>query len=140
MTVPSGLTGQLNWLLDNLVERVGHIRQAVALSRDGIVVAASQGMSPEDSEHLSAVAAGLQSLARGAGQHFGAGEVRQTIIEMDSAFLFVTAAGEGACLAVFAAADANVGVVAYEMGMQVRRMGKYLTAPSRSSDHDPAGR
>jgi predicted regulator of Ras-like GTPase activity (Roadblock/LC7/MglB family) len=140
MTVPSGLTGQLNWLLDNLVERVAHIRHAVALSRDGIVVAASQSISPDDSDHLSALAAGLQSLARGAGQHFGAGEVRQTIIEMDSAFLFVTAAGEGTCLAVFAAADANVGVVAYEMGMQVRRMGKYLTAPSRSSDHDPAGR
>jgi predicted regulator of Ras-like GTPase activity (Roadblock/LC7/MglB family) len=140
MTVPSGLTGQLNWLLDNLVERVEHIRHAVALSRDGVVVAASQRISPEDSDHLSALAAGLQSLARGAGQHFGAGEVRQTIIELDSAFLFVTAAGEGTCLAVFAAADANVGVVAYEMGMQVRRMGKYLTAPSRSSDHDPAGR
>jgi hypothetical protein len=24
--------------------------------------------------------------------------------------------------------------------VQVRRMGKYLTAPSRSGDHDPAGR
>ena len=82
----------------------------------------------------------MQSLARGAGQHFGAGEVRQTIIELESGFLFVTSSGEGTCLAVSASADADVGVVAYEMAMQVRRMGKYLTAPSRSHDPDPSGR
>jgi len=88
-------TGQLSWLLDNLVDQVEYVGQALILSRDGLVVAASRGMTPEDSEHLSALAAGLQSLARGAGRHFGAGQVRQTIIEMDSAFLFVMAAGRG---------------------------------------------
>ena len=88
-------TGELSWLLDNLVDQVAHVRQALILSRDGLVVAASRGLAPEDGEHLSALAAGLQSLARGAGRHFGAGQVRQTIIEMDSAFLFVMAAGRG---------------------------------------------
>ena len=101
-------TGQLSWLLDNLVDQVEHVQQALILSRDGLVVAASRGLSPEDSEHLSALAAGLQSLARGAGQHFRTGQVRQTIIEMDSAFLFVMAAGRGTCLAVLTGADANV--------------------------------
>ena len=32
--------GQLSWLLDNLVNQVEHVRQAVVLSRDGLVVAA----------------------------------------------------------------------------------------------------
>jgi predicted regulator of Ras-like GTPase activity (Roadblock/LC7/MglB family) len=59
-------TGQLSWLLDNLVDQVEHVQQALILSRDGLVVAASRGLAPEDSEHLSALAAGLQSLARGA--------------------------------------------------------------------------
>ena len=59
-------TGQLSWLLDNLVDQVEYVGQALILSRDGLVVAASRGMTPEDSEHLSALAAGLQSLARGA--------------------------------------------------------------------------
>jgi uncharacterized protein len=131
-------TGQLSWLLDNLVDQVEHIRQAVVLSRDGLVVAASRGLTPEDSEHLSALAAGLQSLARGTGRHFGAGEVRQTIIEMDSAFLFVIAAGRGTCLAVLTSADANVGLIAYEMAMLVRRMGKYLAAEPRFPDHETA--
>ena len=129
-------TGQLSWLLDNLVDQVEHVQQALILSRDGLVVAASRGLSPEDSEHLSALAAGLQSLARGAGQHFRTGQVRQTIIEMDSAFLFVMAAGRGACLAVLTAANPNVGLIAYEMAMLVRRMGKYLGAEPRFPDQE----
>ena len=129
-------TGQLNWLLDNLVDQVEHVQRALVLSRDGLVVAASRGLTPEDSEHLSALAAGLQSLARGAGRHFRAGEVRQTIIEMDFAFLFVIAAGRGTCLAVLTSADANVGLIAYEMAMLVRRMGKYLAAEPRFPDHE----
>lgn len=131
-------TGQLSWLLDNLVDQVEHVQQALILSRDGLVVAASRGLSPEDSEHLSALAAGLQSLARGAGQHFRTGQVRQTIIEMDSAFLFVMAAGRGTCLAVLTGADANVGLIAYEMAMLVRRMGKYLDTESRFPDQEIA--
>jgi uncharacterized protein len=131
-------TGQLSWLLDNLVDQVEHVRRALILSRDGLVVAASRGLTPEDSEHLSALAAGLQSLARGTGRHFGAGEVRQTIIEMDSAFLFVIAAGRGTYLAVLTSADPNVGLIAYEMAMLVRRMGKYLAAESRFPDHEIA--
>ena len=131
-------TGQLSWLLDNLVDQVEHVQQALILSRDGLVVAASRGLSPEDSEHLSALAAGLQSLARGAGQHFRTGQVRQTIIEMDSAFLFVMAAGRGTCLAVLTGADANVGLIAYEMAMLVRRMGKYLATESRFPEQEIA--
>jgi uncharacterized protein len=124
-------TGQLSWLLDNLVEQVEPVEQALVLSRDGLVVAASRGLTREDSEHLSALAAGVQSLARGTGQHFHGGRVRQTIIEMENAFLFVIAAGRGTCLAVLTSADPNVGVVAYEMAILVRRMGKYLEAEPR---------
>jgi len=127
-------TGQLSWLLDNFVSQVGEIQKALILSRDGLVVAASQGLSREDGEHLSALAAGVQSLARGTGRQFGAGEVRQTIIEMERAFLFVIAAGSGTCLAVLASADANVGIIAYEMSMLVRRMGRYLAAEPRFAD------
>jgi len=131
-------TGQLSWLLDNLVNKVEHIKQALILSRDGLVVAASQGLAREDGEHLSALAAGVQSLARGAGQHFHGGEVRQTIVEMEFAFLFVSAAGKGTCLAVLTSSEPNVGLVAYEMAMLVRRMGKYLGSESRYPDHEAA--
>jgi predicted regulator of Ras-like GTPase activity (Roadblock/LC7/MglB family) len=56
-------------------------------------------MTQEQADHLSALAAGVHSLARGTGQQVGDGQVRQTIIEMETAFLFVMAAGRGTCLA-----------------------------------------
>jgi predicted regulator of Ras-like GTPase activity (Roadblock/LC7/MglB family) len=59
--------------------------------------------------------------------------VRQTVVEMESAFLFVTAAGQGACLAVLASADADLGLIAYEMAMLVTRVGKTMNAPDRPS-------
>jgi predicted regulator of Ras-like GTPase activity (Roadblock/LC7/MglB family) len=131
-------TGQLSWLLDNLVTQVEHVQQAIVLSRDGLVVAASRGLGREDGEHMSALAAGVQSLANGAGRHFHGGQVRQTIIEMEQAFLFVIAAGQGTCLAVLTSAEASVGVIAYEMAMLVRRMGKYLASEPRFPEHETA--
>jgi predicted regulator of Ras-like GTPase activity (Roadblock/LC7/MglB family) len=123
--------GELDWLLDDLVTRVATVDKAVVLSRDGLAIGASAGLGREDAEHLSAIAAGFQSLARGLGQQFGGGRPRQTIVEMDSAFLFVTAAGEGSCLAVLAAASADVGLIAYEMAVLVKRVGEHLAVASR---------
>lgn len=137
--VPGGAGGELNWLLDSLVERVAPVRNAVVLSSDGLRIAASKGLAKEESDHLSAVAASFQSLARGAGESFGGGAVRQTIVEMESAFLFVTAAGEGACLAVLAAANSDLGLIAYEMAMLVTRVGRHLSASPRAAAAEPGG-
>jgi predicted regulator of Ras-like GTPase activity (Roadblock/LC7/MglB family) len=138
MTQTKSSSEQLGWLLDNLVSRVVNVRQALLLTRDGLVVATSQNMSREEGDNLSALAAGVHSLARGVGKQVGGEEVRQTIIEMDSSFLFVVAAGQGTCLAVLASAGANLGVMAYEMTMLVRRMRTHLTAEPRQADHEPA--
>ena len=121
----------LNWLLDDLVARVAHVDKAVILSRDGLAIGASQELTREDAEHLAAVAAGFQSLARGVGQQFGGGSVRQTIVEMENAFLFVTAAGAGSCLAVLSPACADVGLIAYEMALLVKRVGMHLSVNPR---------
>jgi uncharacterized protein len=121
----------LGWLLDDLADRVDHLRQAVLLSRDGLTVAASRSLSREDAEHLSALAAGVQSLAKGAGAQFGGGDVQQIIIELERAFLFVTAAGHGSCLAVLCSAQADPALIAYEMAMLVKRAGPHLAAHPR---------
>ena len=125
------LSSELDWLLDDLVTRVVPIQKAAVLSRDGLTMGASSGLTKEDADHLSAVAAGFQSLARGAGEHFGVGEVRQTNIELEQAFLFVTAAGHGSCLAVLATSSADVGLVAYEMAVLVKRVGEHLSVEPR---------
>ena len=132
-------TANLTWLLDDLVDRVPSVEQAVVLSADGLMMGASTGIAREDAEHLSAMAAGFQSLAKGASRHFRAGPVRQTVVEMESAFLFVTAAGQGACLAVVASSDADLGLIAYEMAMLVTRVGQNMSAPGRSAAMPDAG-
>jgi predicted regulator of Ras-like GTPase activity (Roadblock/LC7/MglB family) len=124
----------LNWLLDNLVERVVDARHAVVLSADGLLIGRSDGLSRDDSDQLSAMASAFQSLARGAGRHFGGGQVRQTIVEMEHAFLFVTAAGRGACLAVLAVESADVGLIAYEMNLLVKQVGVYLSSAPRNPE------
>ncbi|WP_405557280.1 roadblock/LC7 domain-containing protein [Streptomyces sp. NBC_01171] len=123
---------ELNWLLDDLVDRVASIRKAVVLSGDGLAMGVSTDLTREDSEHLAAVASGFHSLAKGVGRHFEAGNVRQTVVELDDAFLFVTAAGDGSCLAVFSDADSDVGQVAYEMTLLVKRVGVHLGSAPRS--------
>ncbi len=129
----AGRTGQLDWLLDDLVQRVGQVSKAVILSQDGIALGASETLERDDAEHLAALAAGFQSLARGAGRHFGGGAVRQTVIEMESGFLLVSAAGSGTCLAVIAEAGADLGLVAYEMAILVSRSGEHIRVNPRES-------
>ena len=96
----SSPTGELGWLLDEMVGQVPAVRHAVVLSTDGLAIASSAQLQREDSEHLAAVASGFHSLAKGAGRHFEAGAVRQTMVEFDGGFLFVVVlvpAGYAAC-------------------------------------------
>ncbi|WP_081240183.1 roadblock/LC7 domain-containing protein [Streptomyces viridosporus] len=133
-------SGALDWLLDDMVLRVGDVRHAVVLSDDGLAVGASGGLDREDAEHLAAVASGFHSLAKGAGRHFGAGGVRRTMVEMDDGFLFVAAAGDGSCLALLTAVTADIGLVAYETARLVKRVGEHLRTPPRVDARPPVAR
>ncbi|PJE99714.1 dynein regulation protein LC7 [Streptomyces carminius] len=126
------LNSELDWLLDDLTQRVSAVRHAMVLSNDGLVTGASQGLERSEAEHLAAVSSGLHSLARGTGERFRMGRACQTMIEFDEGMLFVTAAGEGSCLCVLAAADADMGLVAYEMTLLVNRVGEHLGVAMRN--------
>lgn len=132
MTQQPDAQRDLNWLLDQLVARVPETRHAVVLSEDGLLLGLSRGLARADAEHLSAVASGLQSLARGAGHRFDGGRVRQTVIEMDRLFLFVANAGQGARLAVLTGELVDAGLMAFEINMLVKQVGQYLSAAPRS--------
>ena len=131
MTPRGTVRGELDWLLATMVETVDHVRQAVILSADGLVLASSPGMTQDEADHLAALAAGMQSLARGASKQLTGGAVRQTVIEMDQALLFIAAAGSGTCLAVVADVEADAGLIAYEMTVLVKRLGKHMVANPR---------
>jgi predicted regulator of Ras-like GTPase activity (Roadblock/LC7/MglB family) len=122
---------EVGWLLDDLVAGVRGVEKALVLTRDGLAVAASSKLTREDAERLAAIAAAFHSLARGAVRQLGGEEIRQVIVEMDARFFFTSAAGEGSCLAVISSADADVGLVAYEMAMVVKRVNDHLAVRQR---------
>lgn len=126
-----------DWLLDDLIDRIPAARQAIVLSVDGLLTGKSRALPVAEAEHLAAVAAGFAGLGRTAGRHFKGGAVRQIIVDMEAAFLFVTSAGQGSCLAVLADAESDIGLIAYEMAMLVKRIGHALAnAPRRVNQSD----
>jgi len=129
----------LDWLLDDLIDRLPDVRYAVVLSTDGLLLGHSTKIEQSDAERFCAMASTLHGVARSAGQHFEAGGVHQTVIELDRAVLFITAAGENACLAVLTAESANMGMVAYEMNQTVQRVGAHLSVDPRPHPFDEAG-
>jgi predicted regulator of Ras-like GTPase activity (Roadblock/LC7/MglB family) len=128
---------ELDWLLERLTLAVGGVRYAVILSPDGFTLGRSPGVTDEAAEHLAALAAALHSLARGAGQRFGTGDVNQTIVEMQGALLFITPAGRGTCLALLAESSADAGHIAYEMAVLIKRVGQHMIANPRFPVQDP---
>lgn len=137
MTQQQGVAAELNFLLDDLVDRVPQIRKVVVLSRDGLVMGMSRALGREDAEYLAALAAGFHSLAAGARPQLDSGEIRQTMIEMENGLFFVVPAGANSCLALLSEVGANAGLVAYEMTMLVKRVGRQLSTGLRRGGPGP---
>ena len=126
----------LSWLLRSLLDRVPHSRSAVLLSADGLTTAV-HGLSPDEADHLSAIASGLFSIARSAAAKFGGSDgVRQVVAELDDTLLFVSSAGFGSALTVLADREADAGVLGYEMFQVVKSASPLLGITARSGGAD----
>ena len=125
----------LSWLLTNLIERVPAIAHAIVVSTDGIPLACSQGFPADRADQLSAITSGLTSLTQGASRMFEGGAVTQTVVEMQRGLLIVVSIGDGSTLAVLAARDCDMGLVAYEMTMLADSAGRALTPQMRGALH-----
>jgi len=117
----------LNWLVSNFVDGVPGVSDAVVVSSDGLLVAMSDGVDRVDADRLSAVAAGLQSIARWAASPLQGGPLHEVIVEYDNAILFVMSISQTSALAVTAARPCDVGLVGYEMAVLVERCAAALT-------------
>lgn len=131
MTTDSDFT----WLLEKLLERTPGTRHALVLSRDGIKLRHTAGLSNDQADQLAAISGGIQSLALGASAEFGdgTGGVRHSMTEFHGGLLFIVEAGEGAHLAVVAEQTADEGLVGQNMDELVEQIGEYLSASPRPS-------
>ena len=125
----------LNWLVTDFIKRVPDAAHAVIVSSDGLLVAVSAGFPEDRAERLAAVTSGLSSLVHGAARMFEGGTVIQTVVEMEDGVLAVMSISHGAVLAVLAAPDSKMGLVAYEMTLLVAQAGRMITPPIRRPGH-----
>ncbi|MYS82374.1 roadblock/LC7 domain-containing protein [Embleya scabrispora] len=126
----------LDWLLENLIERTPGTRHSLVLSKDGLKLCRTAELTVDQADQLAAIASGIQSLSHGASIEFGdgSGGVRQSMTEFHGGILFIVEAGEGAHLAVIADDDADAGVVGHNMNELVEQIGEYLSTPAREFD------
>lgn len=123
----------MGWLLNNFANSVAGIAHVVAVSADGLLLAASRDLPADRADQLAAITSGVVSLTDGASRMFSAGAVNQTIIEMDSGYLFLMSISDGSSMAVLAARSCDVGQVGYEMALLVERVGASLSPAAREA-------
>jgi len=130
---------QFNWLLGNFVHQTDGVRDAVAVSSDGLLIASSDGLNRAEADHLAAIVSSLASVARSASRRYDFDGLKLIMIEMQRGFLLVSVISGGSCLGVVAGGDSDVGLVGYEISLLAERFGALLTPAliSESRQHLP---
>ncbi len=118
---------QFAFLLNNFVSATSGVEDAIAVSADGIKLAASAGLPTETADQFGAIASGLASLTLGAARCFAEDGVQRIVIEMDRSYLLIANIAFGSVLGVLARKDTDIGAVAYEMTLFAERAGRVLT-------------
>jgi predicted regulator of Ras-like GTPase activity (Roadblock/LC7/MglB family) len=132
MNINAPQPNQFGWLVTDFTERVPGVAHAVVVSADGLLLTASAKLPTDRADQLAAVASGLLSLTQGAARCFDAGNVSETVVEMERGLMLQMAISDGSCLTVLAAPDCDMGLIAYEMALLVERVGQILTPELRS--------
>ncbi|WP_330275181.1 roadblock/LC7 domain-containing protein [Lentzea sp. NBC_00516] len=128
------LVNESSWLINDFVDRVPGVAHGVAVSADGLLLAASNTLPEDRADQLAAVSSGLLSLTDGAARCFEAGNVRETIVEMDAGTMLLMAISNGSCLSILADPGYDIGQIAYEMALLVDRFGRQLTPGERADE------
>ena len=122
----------LDWLLASFASQVPDVAHALAVSGDGLRLAASPDLAIDQVDHLAAVISGLASLTVGAARFMSAGRVRQQIVDMDEGVLLIMSVGDRALIGVLAAPGCDLGQIGYETAMLVHRLAEALEPEARS--------
>jgi predicted regulator of Ras-like GTPase activity (Roadblock/LC7/MglB family) len=125
--------GDLGWLLTSFIDRVPPIVCALAVSVDGLAIAASQQVHTDAADQLAAITSGLASLTIGAAKVLATGKIRQTVVDMDGGVLLIMSVADRAYLAVVAAPGADLGQVGYETAILARQVATALEPAARTA-------
>jgi predicted regulator of Ras-like GTPase activity (Roadblock/LC7/MglB family) len=118
---------RFNWLLANFVRGTDGVRDAVAVSSDGLLIATSDGLDRTGADHLAAIVSSLASLGRSASRRYDFDGLKLIMIEMKRGFLLVSSINGGSCLGALADSGCDLGLIGYELAVLADRFGDLLT-------------
>jgi predicted regulator of Ras-like GTPase activity (Roadblock/LC7/MglB family) len=127
----AGTAVNLGWMLTRFTQETPGVSHVLAVSADGVTLAASAGLPPERVDQMAAIASGLAGLTLGAAVCMDGGGVRQTVVDMQGGLLIVMAVSDRAHLAILAASEADLGRVSYESGVLARRVNTAISPAPR---------
>jgi uncharacterized protein len=131
MSQPHPARSDLGWLLTAFATEVAFVAHVVAVSADGLPLAASDGLPAERVDQLAAITCGLASLTDGAARCLDATPVSHTVVEMRGGTLLVVAIDATAHLVVLVSPGGDLGQIGYEAAMLARRVGAALSPAPR---------
>ncbi|CAN5298906.1 roadblock/LC7 domain-containing protein [soil metagenome] len=126
----------VNWLLSSFSERTPGVSDAIVVSIDGMLIAASSGLDRATADRIAAVASSLASITRGASRVFDGGSLRQVMVAYENGYIVLSSLHDSTVLAVMTAAGSDIGFIGHEMariGMQIGgAMGPQLVESMRA--------
>lgn len=125
---PSPDARNVSWLTANFVNTSEGVEHAVIVSPEGSLLATAGNPTVDDAYKVSAIVAGLRSLADGAAHLIGKGDLAQVIVEMKQGYLFSAAVADGSSLGVVTTDTADLGQVGYAITVLVDQLSHQLTA------------
>lgn len=127
MTALSETAKNFNWLIDNFVDTTAGVTDSIAVSSDGLLIAASRSLERHDAEQVAAIVTGMVSLSEGTSRAFGFDGLQQVIVSMRGGYMFVSSISLGSAIGVIATAGCDIGLVGYQTSLLVERAGALLT-------------
>lgn len=126
---PAGLSThaqEFQWLVGNLTATTPGVRHAIAVSADGLLIAASESSDRAAAHRLAAVVSGMISLAGGAARGYSLGGLHKVIVDLADGYVIISSISTASVLGVVADKSAGVGMIAYEMTIFAARVGHLL--------------
>jgi predicted regulator of Ras-like GTPase activity (Roadblock/LC7/MglB family) len=131
---------RFNWLLANFVQHTDGVRHAIAVSSDGLLIAASDGLDRAEADELAAVISGLAAVASTASHRYDFQGLKIIMIEMRRGYLVVSQISGGSILGVVAGSECALRSIGYEISVLATRFGALLTPALIAESRQRLGR
>ncbi|WP_017974964.1 roadblock/LC7 domain-containing protein [Actinopolyspora halophila] len=130
---------ELRWMLDDVL--LPEVRSAVVLARDGLVITATGEIDESDADRFAACLASLRGASAASAEfcsESSAGEPtwNQTLVELNTGYIFLIAAGAHAYMGVSTTKKVDMGPATQRFHAVVQKLGAELGTFPRSGDSD----